>query len=51
MDHKLSCNGPILVIQKPNIKFADATTISMKNTSPNSLHFPTENQSQNPASV
>ena len=32
------------MIQKPNIKFTDAGTTSMKNMSPNSLFFPTENQ-------
>ena len=47
MDYNLNCRGPIWVIQKPNIKFTDADTISMKNTSPNSLFFPIENQSQN----
>ena len=43
MDHNLSCSGPIWVIQKPKIKFIDVGTISMKNPSPNSLCFPTEN--------
>ena len=43
MDHNLSFSGPILVIQKPNIKFTDAAKISMRNLSPNSLCFPTEN--------
>ena len=47
MDHKLSYNGLIWVIQKPNIKFSDAATISMEDTSPVSLFFLTENQSQN----
>ena len=39
------------MIQKPNIKFTDATTTSMKGTSPESLIFLIENQSQDPASV
>ena len=47
MDHKLSYKSPILVIQKPNIKFLYATTISMKDTSPSFLFFLIENQSQN----
>ena len=34
------------MIQKPNMKFTDAATLSMKNTSPNSYFFPIENQSQ-----
>ena len=46
MDHNLSCRGQIWVIQKSNIKFTIAATISMKNTSQNSLCFPTKNQSQ-----
>ena len=45
MDHKLSYRGQIWVIQKPNIKFSDAATISMKGTSPISIFFPTGNQS------
>ena len=35
------------MIQKPKIKFTDATTISMKETSTISPFFPIENQSQN----
>ena len=46
MDHNLSYSGLIWVIQNPNIKFIDAATISMKNPSPNSLCFSTENQFQ-----
>ena len=46
MDHKLSCRSPIWVIQRHNIKFTDTSTIYVKNSSPNSLNFPTENQSQ-----
>ena len=34
MDHNLSYRGPILVIQKLNIKFIDAATISMEDNSP-----------------
>ena len=30
------------MIQKPNIKFTDAATISMKKNSPNAFFFPTE---------
>ena len=47
MDHKLSYRGPILVIQKPNIKLSDRATSSLKDASPNSHFFPVENQSQN----
>ena len=46
MNYNLSYRGPILVIQKPNIKFTKESTTSMKNTSPNSICFPIENQSQ-----
>ena len=42
MDHNLSYRGLIWVIQRPNIKFLDAATISMKGTSPISLFFPTK---------
>ena len=35
------------MLQKPRIKFIDAATISMKDTSPISPFFPIENQSQN----
>ena len=35
------------MIQKPNIKFTDVAIISMKDISPISPFFPTENQSQN----
>ena len=41
MNYNLSYRGSILVIQKPN-----NSTTSMKNTSPNSICFPIENQSQ-----
>ena len=44
MDHNLSYRGPILVIQKPNIKFSDMDTISLKDDSQNSYFFPIENQ-------
>ena len=44
MDHNVSCRGPIWVIQKPNIKFTDAATTSMKDLSPNSLCFPIKNR-------
>ena len=47
MDHNSSYRGPIWVIQNPNVKFTDAATISMKDTSPISPFFPIENQSQN----
>ena len=47
MDHNLSYRVLIWVIQNPNIKFPDRATISLKDTSPNSHFFPTENQSQN----
>ena len=46
MDHKLSYRGPIWVIQKLNIKLSDRDTISLKDTSPNSHFFTTENLSQ-----
>ena len=36
---------------KAYIKFTNAVIISMENTSPNSLFFPTENQSQNLDSI
>ena len=39
MDHNLSYRGPILVIQKPNIKFQDRAAISLKDISPNSHFF------------
>ena len=51
MDHNLRCRGPIWVIQKHKIKFIDAATTSMKNMSPNSLCFPTENQIQTKSKV
>ena len=51
MGHNVNCRGPSQLIQKPNIKFTDAATTSMKDTSPKSLIFPIENQSQDPASV
>ena len=35
------------MIQKPRIKFTDVATISMKETSPISQFFLTENQSKN----
>ena len=35
------------MIQNPNIKFSDRVTIFLKDTSPNSHFFLTENQSQN----
>ena len=38
-DHNLGYRDPILVIQKPNIKFSDIATISLKDTSINSLFF------------
>ena len=38
-DHNLGYRGPIWVIQKPNIKFSDRDTISLKDTSPNSHFF------------
>ena len=47
IDHNLSYRGPILVIQKPNIKFSNSATISTKDTSPISLFCPPKNQSQN----
>ena len=47
MDHNSSYRGQIWVIQKPNINFTDANTISTKETSPISPFFLTENQSQN----
>ena len=46
MDHNLRYRGLIWMIQKSNIKFTIEATTSMKNTSPNSLRFPTKNQSQ-----
>ena len=42
MDHNLSYRGPIWEIQNTNIKFSDATTISIKDTSPISLFSMTE---------
>ena len=42
MDHNLSYRGPILVIQKPNIKFSDKATSSLKDASPNSYFFPSQ---------
>ena len=47
MDHNLSYRDPILVIKKSNIKFTNASTMSMNNTSPISPFFLIENQSQN----
>ena len=37
MDHEWGYRGPIWVIQKPNIKFKNATKTSMKDMSPKSL--------------
>ena len=51
MDHDLGYRGQIWVIQKPNIKFIDASTTSMKDMSPKSLIFLIKNLSQGPASV
>ena len=51
MDHNWGCRGLIRVIEKPNIKFTNATTTSMKDTSPKSLIFQTENLFQSPAKV
>ena len=34
------------MIQKPNIKYSDRDKIPLKNNSPNSHFFPTENQSK-----
>ena len=46
IDHNLGYGDLNWLIQNPNIKFTNAATTFMKGTSPNSLRFPTENQSQ-----